>query len=59
MPVTKFKTFDDARRALWLDSGDPKILEHMKRLSELARPRPPRPHGVFRYKTIEEAKADR
>jgi len=59
MPVTKFRSFDEARRALWLDSGDEQILERIKRLSELATPRPARPHGVFRYKTIEEAKSDR
>ncbi len=58
MPITKFRTFEEARQALWLDSGDERILERMKRLSELATLLPPRPHGVFRFRTIEEAKAD-
>lgn len=56
MPVQKFRTFEDARRALWTAPGDPLLLERMKRLGELARSRPARP-GVFRYRSIEEAKA--
>ena len=56
MPVQKFRTFEDARRALWMTPGDPLILERMQRLGELAHPRPVR-HGVFRYRTIQEAKA--
>ncbi|MEO8602116.1 MAG: hypothetical protein ABI629_06025 [bacterium] len=55
MPVQRFRTFEEARRALWRESGDPAILEHMKRLGELART-VPRPRGVFRFRTIEEAK---
>jgi hypothetical protein len=48
MPVTKFRSFEEARRALWMTPGDPLILDRMKRLGELARPRPVR-RGVFRY----------
>lgn len=44
-------TFEEARRALWREPGDPAILEHMRRLGELARPQP-RPRGVFRFRTI-------
>jgi hypothetical protein len=58
MPVTKFRTFEEARRALWMTPGDPLILERMKRLGELARPRPVR-RGVFRYRSIEDAKAEK
>jgi hypothetical protein len=57
MGVQKFRTFEDARRALWLEAGDPEILIRMRRLGELARGAE-RPHGVFRYRTIEEAKGD-
>jgi hypothetical protein len=56
--VQRFRTFEEARRALWLRPGDPRILERMKRLGELARA-PGRPPGVSRFRTIEEAKADR
>ena len=58
MPVQKFRTFEDARRALWTAAGDPTILERMRRLGELGRPRPAR-RGVFRYRTIEEAKKEK
>jgi hypothetical protein len=58
MPVQKFRTFEEARRALWMPPGDPLILERMKRLGELGRPRPVR-RGVFRYRSIEEAKAEK
>ena len=58
MGVQKFRTLEEARRALWLEAGDPKILDRMKRLGELSRAAK-RPHGVFRYRTIEEAKGRR
>jgi len=56
MPVEKFRTFDDARRALWLPSGDPRILERLARLAARARVLP-RPRGVTRFRTLAEAKA--
>ena len=58
MPVQKFRTFEEARRALWTAAGDPTIFERMRRLGELAHPHPGR-RGVFRYRTIEEAKRDK
>jgi hypothetical protein len=58
MPVQKFRTFEEARRALWTTPGDPVILERMKRLGELGRSRSARP-GVFRYRSIEEAKKEK
>ena len=58
MPIQKFRTFEEARRALWTAAGAPVILERMRRLGELARPRPARP-GVFRYRSIEEAKREK
>jgi len=56
MGVQKFRTFEEARRALWLAAGDPAILERMKRLGGLARVRA-HPSGVYRFRTIEDAKA--
>lgn len=58
MPVRKFRTFDEARRALWTAPGEAGLVERLKRLGELARPEP-RPAGVFRYRSIVDAKADR
>jgi hypothetical protein len=55
MGVQKFRTFEDARRALWLEPGDPSILERMRRLAELSQS-PARQRGVFRFRTIQEAK---
>ena len=55
MGVQRFRTFEEARRALWLPSGDPRVLERMKRLGELARGKPCA-RGVFRFRTVEEAK---
>ncbi|MBI3785606.1 MAG: hypothetical protein HY270_19610 [Deltaproteobacteria bacterium] len=56
MGVQKFKTFDEARRALWLPAGDPRILERMRRLAEMRQPHGQVRHGVYRFRTIEEAK---
>ena len=58
MAVEKFRTFEDARRGLWAESGDVRLLERMKKLGELARV-PRRPPGVTRFRSIEEAKAHR
>ena len=58
MPVQKFRTFEAARRALWTTAGDPAVLERMRRLGELGRPRPARP-GVFRYRSIQDAKKEK
>lgn len=55
MGVQRFRTFAEARRALWLESGDPRIVDRLKRLGELSRVRK-RPCGVRRFRTIEEAK---
>lgn len=59
MAVQKFRTFDDARRALWLSPDDPCILERMRRLARMARTRRPVRRGVTRCRTIEEAKRDK
>lgn len=54
--MRKYKTFEEARRDLWLPAGHPLLLDRMKRLGELARPRECE-RGVSRFRTIEEAKA--
>lgn len=55
MPVRKFRSLEEARQALWTAPEDPAILERMKRLGQLARA-PQRPRGVFRFRSIDEAK---
>jgi len=60
MPVTKFRTFDDAERALWLTCGDPALPRRIRALWSRRVPAPlPGPRGVLKYRSIEEANADR
>jgi hypothetical protein len=59
MPVQKFRTFEEARRALWVSPDDPRILLRMRRLGAMAcAPRMVR-RGVTRIRTIDEAKRDK
>jgi hypothetical protein len=62
MPVYRFRTLEDARRALWLKPGDPRlerITEWVWALAaELMGPHPP-PRGLKKFRTLEEANADR
>lgn len=61
MPIQKFRSHDEARRALWTDSSDPALPMRMRRLwafmDRLCRHRPPR--GVQKFKSIEEANLER
>jgi hypothetical protein len=60
MPVQKFRSFEDAKEALWGRIGDP---EHLKRVawlwafSQRLRPARPRP-GLRRYRSSQEAQED-
>jgi len=61
MPVQKFRTHEEARRALWIPPGDPRIPRRLRYwlgvwtvLYPLARPR-----GVSKFRSIEEANASR
>jgi len=59
MPVWKFRTFEEARRALWLPAGDPRIPERMSRLAQM-NPSPRRVRrGISRFRTIQEAKREK
>lgn len=58
MPTAFDRLAEEARRALWLPPGDAAIFGRMRRLGELARP-PRGPHGVFRFRSIAEAKASK
>lgn len=62
MPVQKFKDFDSARRALWLDSGDPRIWDRFRQVYTLSRKLSPSAitlPGVRKYRSLDEAEADR
>jgi hypothetical protein len=56
--VQRFRTFEDSRRAPWLEPGDPRILERLRTVADLARV-PDGPKGVLRFHTIAEAKSRR
>lgn len=61
MPVQRFRDLDEARRALWVAPGDPALPDRIRRLwrfsARLTKPSVPR--GVLRFRTIEEANAER
>jgi hypothetical protein len=56
MSLQKFRTFEEARRALWVSADDPRLLLRMKRLGAMARSRRVIQRGVTRLRTIEAAK---
>lgn len=62
MPVTKFRTFEEARRALWIPKGDPRldtVIPFVWGLAlDMAGPCP-FPRGVTKFRSIGEANADR
>lgn len=61
MSIQRFRDFEEARRALWTAADDPKLADRIRRLwrfsVRLAKPSAPR--GVLRFRTIEEANAER
>ena len=61
MPVHRYRDFDEAKRALWVERGDPKLAERIRRLWAFSRRLVPEPFmtGVARYRTLEEAGRDR
>jgi hypothetical protein len=61
MPIQRFRDFDEARRALWLPADDPTLHRRIRGLWEFWRrlSRSSMPRGVRRFRTIEEANADR
>jgi hypothetical protein len=61
MPVTRFRTFRDARLAQWMAPDDPRLPDRIRRWWRIsARLLPTRPfRGVQRFRTLEEADAER
>lgn len=59
MPVQKFKTFEEASQALWNFNPDEQYYRQVRNLykmySKLSKFK--YPHGVFKFKTFEEAEA--
>ena len=61
MPIQRFRSHEAARSALWLEPDDPRLIEKIQRVWRLAHQLAPgpRPRGVFRFRTIEEANEHR
>lgn len=57
MPVTKFRSHEEARQAQWSEGGSEENLRRLAAVLELwSHLKPKRfPSGVFRYTSIEEA----
>jgi hypothetical protein len=61
MPVQKFKTFEEAEKALWNFKPDDAYLARVAELWDFANKLNPisYPKGIFKFKTIEEANKHR
>jgi hypothetical protein len=62
MPVSRFRTFDEARRALWMKPGSPELARTVAWVWAFAwelAGRPVQPRGLKKFRTIQEANADR
>ena len=61
MPVTKFRTFDEAEAALWRDARDPDLPAAIDKAWAFSRQLCPVrfPSGVFKHRTIEDAERQR
>jgi hypothetical protein len=61
MPVQRFRTFDDARRALWCDQGDPDLHRRIARLWMTSKRLAPLciPRGLRKFRSIAEANRER
>ncbi len=61
MPLQRFRDFDEARRALWVERGDPRLVPRIRSLWAFAARLAPgaAPRGMRRFRTIEDANRER
>ncbi len=61
MPVYKYKTFEDAEKALWCFNPDKEYFKRVAELWNFANKLNPvkYPKGIFKFKTLEEANRHR
>ncbi len=61
MPLQRFRSHEEARRALWMDATDPALPGRIRRLWERSRRLAPLeiPRGLRKFRSIEEANAER
>ena len=61
VPVYKFRTFEEARQALWHDGLDKRYLQRVAKLWAFSArfKKPAFPPGVYKYRNITEASQER
>jgi len=61
MPLQRFRDFEEARRALWVERGDPRLVPRIQRLWAFAHRLAPgaAPRGMRRFRTLEDANLER
>jgi hypothetical protein len=61
MPIQKFRSFDDDRRALWISAQQPNLLTRIKGLWTFSAHLLPlqSPRGVRKFRSIEAANQER
>jgi len=61
MPLQRFRDSEDARRALWVERGDPQLARRIRGLWAFAGRLAPgsAPRGLRRFRTLEEAGRER
>ena len=61
MPIYKYKTFQDAEKALWNLEPDENYYKHASELWEIANQLSPvtYPRGIFKFRNIEDANKHR
>jgi hypothetical protein len=61
MPLQRFRDFEEARRSLWIERGDPGLVPRIRSLWAFASRLAPgvAPRGIRRFRTLEEASRER
>jgi len=62
MPLQKFRSFEEARRALWVKEDDPRLAIRLRALFAFSRRLVgifPFPSGLRKFRSIEEADTER
>lgn len=61
MTLQRFRDFEEARRALWTDPGDPRLAARIRSLWAFASRLTPgaAPRGLSRFRAVEEANLER
>jgi hypothetical protein len=61
MTLQRFRDFEEARRALWIEPGDPRLAARIRSLWAFASRLTPgaAPRGLRRFRSIEDANLER